>query len=164
MKITKKLALATLTALGLLAATACDDAKKDVKDAGKAAAKQDAKADPKAADVKAPEATADEAKAADAKAELAAEPKADGGDAADEPAKIGVAECDEYMSTMTQCFASGGVPAEQRDAVKMGFDMSVQSWVDAMKTNPEGGSGLVAGCKAALDMAKVSYPSCFATK
>lgn len=164
MKITKKLVLGTLMATSLLAASACDDAKKDVKD-GKAAAKAEVKTDGKAVDVKAPDAKADDAKAADAKAadakaDLAAEPKADGGAAT----KIGVAECDEYVSTMNQCFTSGGVPAEQRDAVKMGFDMSVESWVDAMKTNPEGGTALVAGCKAALDMAKVSYPTCFAAK
>jgi hypothetical protein len=161
MKITKTLALGTLMAASLLVASACDDAKKDVKD-GKTAAKADAKT----VDVKAPEAKVDDAKAADAKADVAVEAKADGGaaPAGGEATKIGVAECDEYVSAMNQCFTSGGVPAEQRDAVKMGFDMSVQSWVDAMKTNPEGGTALVSGCKAALDMAKVSYPSCFAAK
>jgi hypothetical protein len=161
MKITKKLALGTLMAGSLLAASACDDTKKDAAD-GKVAA---AKTDGKAAAVLAPQAEGDAAKAVDAKAELAAAPKPDGGEAAagDAP-KIGVAECDEYVGTMYTCFAAGGVPAEQRDVVKMGFDTTVTGWADAMKANPEAGSGLVAACKAALDMAKVSYPSCFETK
>jgi hypothetical protein len=168
MKITKLLALGTLMALGLFAASACDDAKKD--------AKVEAKADGKAADVKAPaakvEAKAADAKlepATDAKLEPAADAKAEGGAvAAAEPAgevpKLGVPECDEYIGKMTQCFASGGVPPAESDAQKLGFDMTVKGWVDAVKADPESGSALVTGCKAALDAATLRYPTCFAAK
>lgn len=164
-----KLALGTLTALCLSLAGGCDDAKKDAKD-GKTEAKADAKADAKAAaDVKAADAKAAEAKAAeDAKAAdaKAAEAKAEvippeagaGGDAA---AKIGVAECDDYIAKMTACIASGGIAAEQLEAQKMGLDMYQKSWADAIKSNPADGPTLVPGCKAAIEMGKVSHPSCF---
>lgn len=166
MKITKKLALRTLTALALLATSACDDAKKDAKvDAKQEAKAADGKAADVKADVKADDAKADEAKADEAKADAVAEPKAEGGEAAGEAAgevtKIGVAECDDYIAGMTQCFAAGGVPSETRDQVKMGFDMSVTGWADAMKANPDTGTALAGPCKAALDMAKLSYPTCF---
>lgn len=171
MKITKKLALRTLTALALLATSACDDAKKDAKVDAKQEAKAadgkaaDVKADVKADDGKAADVKADDAKADAAKADAVAEPKAEGGEAAGEAAgevtKIGVAECDDYIAGMTQCFAAGGVPSETRDQVKMGFDMSVTGWADAMKANPDTGTALAGPCKAALDMAKLSYPTCF---
>jgi hypothetical protein len=171
MKITK-LALGTLMALSLSLTGACDDAKKDVKDAKAADAKAaaakaaDAKAaDPKAADAKAADAEAAEAKAAEAKAAdaKAADPKAadTGAAAGGEVTTIGVAECDEYVTKMTACITAGTVPAAEVEAQKMGLDMSAKSWADAMKTNPEGGSGLVAGCKAAVDMGKLKYPTCF---
>ncbi len=152
MNTTKMLALATLTALGLLAASACDDAKKDVKADAKADAKAEAKADAKAADVKAAD-----SKAGDVEGE-APKPVAE---PAGEVTKIGVPECDDYIAAMSKCFASDGVPAKDRDQVKMGFDMSVSGWADAMKANPDTGTALAGPCKAALDMAKVSYPSCF---
>lgn len=162
-----KLALGTLTALCLSLAGGCDDAKKDAKD-GKAEAKADAKAEAKAADVKAAdakaaEAKAEEAKAADAKvAEAKVEAIApEAGAAGDAPAKIGVAECDEYVAKMTACIASGGIAAEQLEAQKMGLDMYQKSWADAIKSNPADGPTLVPGCKAAIEMGKVSHPSCF---
>jgi hypothetical protein len=161
MRITK-LALGTLTALCLSLPGGCDDAKKDAAKDGKAEAKKDVKAaDAKAADAKAADAKADvvaaDAKAVDAKADAGA-----GGDAA--PAKIGVAECDEYIAKMTACIAAGSVAAEQLEAQKMGLDMYAKSWADAMKSNPAGGPSLVPGCKAAIEMGKVSHPSCFESK
>lgn len=162
-----KLALGTLTALCLSLAGGCDDAKKDVKD-GKTEAKADAKAEAKAADVKAAEAKAADAKVEDAKAAdaKAAEAKAEAiapeaGAGGDAPAKIGVAECDEYVAKMTACIASGGIAAEQLEAQKMGLDMYQKSWADAIKSNPADGPTLVPGCKAAIEMGKVSHPSCF---
>jgi Meckel syndrome type 1 protein len=158
MRITK-LALATLAALGLCLASACDDAKTQAKD-GKAEAKQDAKAaDAKVADAKAADAKAADAKVADAGADDA---KADAGAAAGAAAgAIGVPECDEYVTKMSECIAAGTVAAAERDAQQMSLDMSTKTWADAMKANPEGGSALVGGCKAAIDMGRVKYPTCF---
>lgn len=159
------LALGTLMALCLSLGGGCDDAKKDAKDA-KPEAKQDAKAaDAKAGDVAAPDAKVDakaaEAKAAEAKADAVV---ADPGAGAEAPAKIGVAECDEYITKMTACIASGSVAPEQLEAQKMGLDMYAKSWADAMKANPAEGSALVPGCKAAIEMGKVSHPACFEAK
>lgn len=165
-----KLALATVTAL-CLCASGCDDAKKDAKD-GKTEAKADAKAaeakaadakvaDAKAADAKVEDAKAAEGKAVEAKAEAVAPEAGAGGDA---PAKIGVAECDEYITKMTACIASGSIAAEQLEAQKMGLDMYQKSWADAIKSNPAEGAALVPGCKAAIEMGKVSHPTCFESK
>lgn len=164
MKITK-LALGTLTALCLCLPAACDDAKKDAKDGKTEAKAADAKAaDAKAADAKAADAKATDAKAADAKADEAKadEAKADAGaTAAAQTVTIGVAECDDYVSKMNACIAAGTVPAAEVEAQKMGLEMSSKSWADAIKTNPDGGPGLVPGCKAAIDMGKLKYPTCF---
>lgn len=157
-----KLALAPLTALCLCLAGGCDDGKKEAKDA---------KADAKVADAKAAEAGAGEAKAeaGDAKAEdakaadaKAPEAKAEAAAGGEPPATIGVAECDEYITKMTACIAGGTVPADKVEAQKMGLDMYAKSWSDAMKANPSDGASLVPGCKAAIEMGKVGYPSCFA--
>jgi len=166
---TTKLALGTLTAL-CLSLWGCDDAKKDAKDA-KPEAKQDAKAadakadakeaDAKAADAKAADAKAAESKALEAKADAGAADPAAGGEAA---AKVGVAECDEYIAKMSACIASGGIAAEQLEAQKMGLEMYTKSWADAMKSNPAEGPALVPGCKAAIEMGKVSHPACFEAK
>lgn len=142
------LAAATLLVLCSLS-SGCDDAKKDAKAEAKAEAKTDAKAEAK------PEAKAPEAKA-EAKAP---EALADPGDA--ELPKIGVPECDDYVTKMTACMAAGTVPASEAAAQKMGLEMSAKGWADAMQTNPKDGPTLVPGCKAATDMAKLKYPTCF---
>ncbi|MEM9455874.1 MAG: hypothetical protein AAGF11_16970 [Myxococcota bacterium] len=167
MKITTTFALGALCTLCLLV-PGCDSSKKDAKPSdGPATAKaSDAKATAKAGDAKAAEAKAAEAKAAEAKA---AEAKADGAEAAAEaaaepPPKIGVAECDEYITTMSTCYASGKIPDADRDAHRMGFDASVKSWADSAKAHPEDQSHLVPGCKAALAAARKQYPSCFSAR
>ena len=168
---TTTLALGTLLALCLSLGGGCDDAKKDAKDA-KPEAKKDAKAaDAKAGDVAAPDAKAVDAKAVDAKAvdAKAVDAKADAvvadpGAGGEAPAKIGVAECDEYITKMTACIASGSIAAEQLEAQKMGLDMYAKSWADAMKSNPAEGPALVPGCKAAIEMGKVAHPACFEAK
>jgi hypothetical protein len=169
MRITK-LALCTLTALCLSLGGGCDDAKKDAKDA-KPEAKPDAKAaDAKAGDVEAADAKGDakledpkavEGKAVEAKADAVVADPGAGGEA---PAKIGVAECDEYVTKMSACIASGGIAPEQLEAQKLGLDMYAKSWADAMKANPAEGPALVPGCKAAIEMGKVSHPACFEAK
>jgi hypothetical protein len=157
-----KLALGTLTALCLSLAGGCDDAKNDAKVVKTTEAKVDTKAkDAKAVDAKAVDVEAADAKAVDAKAVDAKAPEAvpeAGGDAA---AKVGVPECDEYIAKMSACIASGSIAAEQLEAQKMGLDMYQKSWVDAMKSNPADGPTLVPGCKAAIEMGKVSHPTCF---
>jgi len=168
---TTKLALGPLAALCLCLAGGCDDGKKDAKD-GKTEAKQDAKAaeakaaeakaaDAKAADAKAADAKADEAKAPEAKADEAKAPEAKADAGASAAVTIGVPECDDYVTKMTACIAAGTVPTAEAEAQKMGLEMSAKSWADAMKANPEGGSALVAGCKAAIDMGRIKYPTCF---
>ncbi len=149
------LAAATLLVLCSLS-SGCDDAKKDAK----AEAKAEAKAPEAKAEAKAPEAKAPEAKAPEAKAEAKApEALADPGDA--ELPKIGVPECDDYVTKMTACMAAGTVPASEAAAQKMGLEMSAKGWADAMQTDPKDGPTLVPGCKAATDMAKLKYPTCF---
>lgn len=167
MTITKRV-LGTLTALCLSLAGGCDDAKDAKKDA-KVEAKADGKAEAKGAETKTDGKV--EAKGAEAKADAAvdakgADTKADAiapeaGAAGDAPAKIGVAECDEYVTKMSACIASGSVPADQLEAQKMGLDMYQKSWADAVKTNPADSATLVPGCKAAIEMGKVSHPGCF---
>lgn len=155
MRITK-LALGTLTALSLTLAGGCDDSKKDAKDA-KVEAKTDAKAEAKVADAKAEDAKVEEAKAAEAKAETKVEAVED----APAPDTIGVAECDDYISKMNACIAAGKIPADQLEGQKMGLEMYAKSWADAKKANPGDGAALVPGCKAAIEMGKVSHPTCF---
>lgn len=153
-----------LLVVGLLAISACDDAKKDAaKPAAEAEAKTDAKAEA-GAEAAAPEGGADaeaaaEGAAAGAEGEAAA---AEGG--AEAPAvvaKIGVPECDEYVEAMTVCFAGDGVPEEIRAAQKQGFESTVVGWAGEIEKNPEAKAGIGVGCKAAMDMAKRSYPKCF---
>jgi len=150
--------LGALAALCLMMmAPACDGAKKDAKpDDAKAATKAADTKDAKADDVEA-EVKADDAKAADAKAGDAKAAEGDG----EPPPTIGVAECDEYITKMTKCFAGDSIPAEARETHRMGFDMSVKSWADSATAHPESLSNLVPGCKAAIDAARKTYPDCF---
>ena len=70
--------------------------------------------------------------------------------------KIGVPECDEYISKVEACLAK--VPAAGQPAVKTSLDTMRKTWKDAAAT-PQGKAGLAAGCKSALDTAKTSMSS-----
>ncbi|MCA9709308.1 MAG: hypothetical protein KDK70_25925 [Myxococcales bacterium] len=165
MKITTTIAGSALWALCLLMAPACDSAKKDAKPEGEAAAKAGA-AEAKAGEAEAKTGEA-EAKAGEADAEAKAgeaEAKAvEGLEPSGDPLPtIGVTECDDYITQMSKCFEGDAIPAESRDAQKMGFEMSVKSWADSAKANADSTSTLVPACKAAMDAARKMYPGCFA--
>ena len=57
--------------------------------------------------------------------------------------------------------AAEKAPADQLEGQKMGLEMYAKSWADAKKANPGDGAALVPGCKAAIEMGKVSHPTCF---
>ena len=69
--------------------------------------------------------------------------------------KIGVAECDEYITKWEACVNSK-VPEAQRATYKSSFETLRKSWKDAAAT-PQGKEGLKVGCKQALDSAKQTY-------
>ena len=67
---------------------------------------------------------------------------------ATETAKVGVAECDEYVAKMNACFEK--MPAAVRDSQKKAFDNVVAAW--ARMTGPAK-DNLGTACKAAQDAA-----------
>ena len=69
--------------------------------------------------------------------------------------KIGVPECDEYISKWEACVNSK-VPEAQRAQYKSSFDTLRKSWKDAA-ANPQAKAGLATGCKQALETAKQTY-------
>ena len=68
--------------------------------------------------------------------------------------KVGVPECDEYITKYEACINSK-VPEAQRAMYKTSFETMRKSWKDAAAT-PQGKAGLATGCKSALDTAKQS--------
>ena len=74
--------------------------------------------------------------------------------AADTSGKIGVPECDEYISKVMKC-VSDKVPAAAQATLKSGFEKSIDAWKQAAAT-PQGKAGLAIACKTSLDSAKTS--------
>lgn len=68
---------------------------------------------------------------------------------------IGVAECDEYVTKIRQCFAEK-VPEPQRQAVLKLLDQSRSGWVQLAST-PEGRKELGPYCKHALEQGRAQY-------
>jgi hypothetical protein len=68
--------------------------------------------------------------------------------------KIGVPECDEYITKVEACLAK--VPAAGQAAVKSSLDTMRTAWKTAA-ANPQTKAALATGCKTALDQAKTSY-------
>jgi len=68
--------------------------------------------------------------------------------------KIGVAECDEYLSKYEACVNSK-VPEAARAQLKASFEQTRKSW-QALAATQQGKAGLAQACKAALDSAKQS--------
>lgn len=68
--------------------------------------------------------------------------------------KIGVAECDEYISKYETCLKAK-VPEAGRAAMQGAFDTARRTWRDAAAT-PAGRAGLAQACKAATDAARTS--------
>jgi hypothetical protein len=71
--------------------------------------------------------------------------------------KIGVPECDDYISKYEACVNSK-VPEAMRASVKATLETSRKMWKDAA-TTPQGKAGLAAACKQALETAKSSMGS-----
>jgi hypothetical protein len=71
--------------------------------------------------------------------------------------KIGVAECDEYITKWEACVNSK-VPEAQRSMYKTSFDTTRKSWKD-LAANPQTKGSLTNACKQALDQAKTNFAS-----
>lgn len=71
--------------------------------------------------------------------------------------KIGVAECDEYITKVEACLTAK-VPEAARASYKSTLDTMRTTWKKAAET-PQGKAGLAQGCKMALDQAKTSMGS-----
>lgn len=69
--------------------------------------------------------------------------------------KIGIAECDDYISKVKACL-SAKVPAAQRAMFDQAMNTSVDQW-KAAAAQPGGKDALAAQCKQASDMAKQTY-------
>ena len=70
--------------------------------------------------------------------------------------KIGVAECDEYITKFQACM--GKMPAAAKPAQEQAFKQMHDSWKAAAATQA-GKDGLKTGCKSALD-ALANNPAC----
>jgi hypothetical protein len=77
---------------------------------------------------------------------------AKGGDAKENTAasadKIGVQECDDYITKYAACIAK--MPAAAKGPAEQGFKQLKDGWKAAAAT-PQGKEGLKTGCKTALD-------------
>lgn len=89
-------------------------------------------------------------KAGDGKTGAAAADSKGGGD------KIGVTECDDYITKYEACL--GKMPAASKPAMEQAFKQMRDSWKQAAST-PAGKDGLKTGCKAALD-GLANNPAC----
>jgi hypothetical protein len=131
-----------LPALLMIALAACDKTGNN----GAPAADQPA-ATPTPASTAAPAATE---QAAPEQAAPAATADAD-------DSKIGIAECDDYISKVKACLAAK-VPEAQRAMFDQAMKTSADQWKAAM-AQPGGKEALAAQCKQASDAAKQTYAS-----
>ena len=70
--------------------------------------------------------------------------------------KIGVPECDEYITKVEACLAKA--PAAAQASIKASMDTLRTSWKTAA-ANPQTKAALGQGCRTALDQAKTTYAS-----
>lgn len=71
--------------------------------------------------------------------------------------KVGVAECDEYLTKVEACIFNK-VPEASRAMFKPSLEQTRKSWKD-LAENPQTKAGLTSACKQALDTAKQTYAS-----
>lgn len=90
-------------------------------------------------------------KAAATPAATAASTTASAGD------KIGVAECDDFITKYEAC-VTGKVPAAQQAAFKSSIEQWRKSWKD-LAANPQTKPTLTSVCKTQLDQSKASLSS-----
>lgn len=142
MKLNSKVLLGALTA-ALFTVSACD--KKEEKKEEKAEEKAEAKAEEPPAEAKEEEPPAEE----EAKEEAAAEGEGeDGGGGAD---KIGVPECDEYITKYLKCIEEK-MPEAAREQTRKAVQQSIDAWKQAAEG--PGKDTLAQTCKTALETAK----------
>lgn len=133
-----KRTLTILCALAFVGAvlTGCPKKKEEpAKTEPAAATTEEKKEEPKKEEPKKEEPKKDEAKAA-------------GGDAD----KVGIKECDEYISKYKAC-VGGKVPEASRAAMEKGLETMVKTWKQAAATEA-GKKAMATGCAKALEMAK----------
>ncbi len=135
-----------LSAAMALALCACDKSSNDTASSSAPAATPATAATPAAAPAPAPAATP----AAPAAAGTAA-PVAASGD------KIGIPECDDYVSKVQACVSSK-VPEAQRAMMASAFKQQTDAFKQAA-ANPATKDALASQCKQALDQAKATYTS-----
>lgn len=70
--------------------------------------------------------------------------------------KVGVAECDDYLTRMEACLSK--LPAAAKAQYESAFEQTRKQWRDAA-ANPQTKASLAQGCKAATDAAKASMKS-----
>lgn len=75
----------------------------------------------------------------------------------EEEHRVGVPECDEYITKWRAC-VKDKVPAEMQESFESSFNSMTKAWKEAAYTEA-GRTALAAGCKQALDTAKLSFAS-----
>jgi hypothetical protein len=70
--------------------------------------------------------------------------------------KIGVAECDDYITKMEACISK--LPAAAKATYDKAFEQTRKQWREAAN-NPQSKAAMAQGCKAATDTAKASMKS-----
>jgi uncharacterized membrane protein len=69
--------------------------------------------------------------------------------------KIGIAECDAYLTSVDNCISSK-VPEANRAPFRQALNTSRTEW-KRMADNPQTRASLAAACKTALDHARTTY-------
>ena len=70
--------------------------------------------------------------------------------------KVGVPECDEYLTKMEACLSK--LPAVAKDTYEKSFEQTRTAWRNAAST-PQGKASLAQACKAMTDQMKTSMKS-----
>lgn len=71
--------------------------------------------------------------------------------------RIGVAECDDYLTKVDNCITSK-VPAAAREQYAASMKQTRDSW-RTLAANPQGRAGLATACKQAIESARAAYKS-----
>lgn len=71
--------------------------------------------------------------------------------------KIGVAECDAYLTKFDNCVTSK-VPAAARSRYTASIEATRRQWRD-LAANPQTRAGLASACKQAVETARAAYKS-----
>jgi len=69
--------------------------------------------------------------------------------------KVGVPECDEYITKYTACI-NDKMPEAAREQTRQAMQQTVDAWKQTAAQGAEVKAALAAGCKSALDAAKTA--------